>query len=125
MNAIPPRSWARCQLRLVVGVELEDILPAIRRRLDRQGFSCVQVARAPDEPIPPTRLDPDDPWVTWAIASVAQSVGQRPALRRLAPRTGRKRRRQGAVWSPGSPDAEAGRAADRPWRDWQGSATRP
>ena len=80
VNAIPPRAWARCQLRLVVGVRLEDILPAIRRHLDRQGFPFVQVARAPDEPFPPTRLDPDDPWVGWALASIARSSGKRPAL---------------------------------------------
>jgi len=80
VNVIPPRAWARCQLRLVVGVELENVLPAIRRHLDRQGFSYVQIARAPDDPFPPTRLDPDDPWVTWAMTSIARSTGKRPAL---------------------------------------------
>src|SRR5690606_14248919 len=39
VNAIPPRAWARCQLRFVVGVDVDDILPALRRHLDRNGFA--------------------------------------------------------------------------------------
>jgi hypothetical protein len=27
-----------------------------------------------------TRLDPDDPWVRWAIASVERTTGKRPAV---------------------------------------------
>jgi acetylornithine deacetylase/succinyl-diaminopimelate desuccinylase-like protein len=36
VGAIPGRAWARCQLRFVVGVDADDILPALRRHLDRQ-----------------------------------------------------------------------------------------
>ena len=64
VNAIPPRAWAHCQLRLVVGVRLEDVVPAIRAHLDRHGFSCVRAVPSPDAPFLPTRLDPDDPWVS-------------------------------------------------------------
>ena len=38
VNAIPPRAWARCQLRFVVGVDPDRILPALREHLDRHGF---------------------------------------------------------------------------------------
>ena len=45
VNAIPPRAWARCQLRFVVGIDRAQILPALRRHLDRQGFPMVKIAR--------------------------------------------------------------------------------
>lgn len=81
INAIPSRAWARCHLRLVVGVELEDVLPAVRAHLDRQGFSYVQATPAEDAPpFPPTRLDPDNPWVRWALKSIETSTGKKPAL---------------------------------------------
>ena len=43
VNAIPPRAWARMQLRFVVGIDPHAVLPAIRRHLDRQGLGKVQV----------------------------------------------------------------------------------
>jgi len=80
VNAIPPRASARCQLRFVVGVELDAILPALRRHLDRQGFSRVQIAPSREEAFRATRLDPDHPWVTWAVESIARSTGKKPAV---------------------------------------------
>ncbi len=80
VNAIPARAWARCQLRFVVGIAPDDILPALRRHLDRQGFPMVQVAAAREEMFQATRLDPDDPWVQWVVASIADSSGKKPAL---------------------------------------------
>lgn len=80
VNAIPARAWARCQLRFVVGINPDNILPALRRHLDRQGFPMVQVASARDEVFQATRLDPDDPWVQWVLASIADSSGKKPAL---------------------------------------------
>ena len=80
MNAVPPRAWARCQLRFVVGIDPAGILPALRRHLDRHGFPMVQVAQARDEVFRATRLDPDSPWVAWAAASVARTTGQQPAI---------------------------------------------
>lgn len=80
VNAIPPRAWARCQLRFVVGPDPKDFLPALRRHLDRQGFPMVQVAAARDEMFNATRIDPDDPWVQWAVASIAKTSGKKPAV---------------------------------------------
>ena len=80
VNAIPPRAWARCQLRFVVGPDPKDFLPALRRHLDRQGFPMVQVASARDEMFNATRIDPDDPWVQWAVASIAKTSGKKPAV---------------------------------------------
>ncbi|MDB5511079.1 MAG: hypothetical protein JWR08_562 [Enterovirga sp.] len=80
VNAVPPRAWARCQLRFVVDVDMNDIVPAVRRHLDRHGFGYVQVAPAREEVFPATRLDPDNPWVHWALASIERTTGKTPAL---------------------------------------------
>ncbi len=80
VNAIPPRAWARCQLRFVVGIDDSQILPALRRHLDRQGFSMVQVEAPSDQMFRATRIDPDDPWVQWAVASVARTSAKKPAV---------------------------------------------
>ena len=80
MNAVPPNAWARCQLRFVVGVNVDDVLPALRRHLDRHGFRKVEIKPARDEIFRATRLDPTDPWVEWAVRSIATTTGKKPAL---------------------------------------------
>ena len=80
VNAIPPRAWSRCQLRFVVGIDVQDILPALRRHLDRHGFSFAQIALARDEIFHATRLDPDHPWVRWTVDSIARTTGAKPAI---------------------------------------------
>ncbi|MFK0384598.1 M20 family metallopeptidase [Agrobacterium sp. NPDC090273] len=80
VNAIPPRAWARLQLRFVVGIDPEAVVPAVRRHLDRQGFPMVKIVAAGDEIFRATRLDPNDPWVGWAVDSIALSSGKKPAL---------------------------------------------
>ena len=44
VNAIPGSARAHCQLRYVVGTDVDDIIPALRRHLDRHGFSHVESA---------------------------------------------------------------------------------
>ena len=80
VNAVPPKAWARCQLRFVVGIDVEDILPALRRHLDRHGFDMVTIAPSRDEVFHATRLDPEDAWVDWALGSIARSTNKKPAL---------------------------------------------
>ncbi|MAP18226.1 MAG: hypothetical protein CL626_04140 [Aurantimonas sp.] len=80
VNAIPPRAWARMQLRYVVGIDPEAVMPAIRRHLDRQGLGMVQIALTSDGIFKATRLDPDDTWVGWAVDSIAKTTGARPAI---------------------------------------------
>ncbi|MBK6004728.1 M20 family metallopeptidase [Ramlibacter ginsenosidimutans] len=80
VNAIPPRAWARCQLRFVVGVDPEQVLPALRRHLDRHGFGMVQIATTRETFFNATRIDPDDAWVQWAVASLARTTGKKPAI---------------------------------------------
>jgi acetylornithine deacetylase/succinyl-diaminopimelate desuccinylase-like protein len=80
VNAIPGRAWARCQLRFVVGIDPDGIVPALRSHLDRQGFAMVKVAATSNSRFKATRLDPDDKWVRWAVASIAASSGKKPAV---------------------------------------------
>jgi len=67
-------------LRFVVGVDVDDILPAPRRHLDREGFGRVEIAPARDEMFRATRLDPAAPRVAWAARSIARTTGKRPAI---------------------------------------------
>ncbi|MGW8270325.1 MAG: M20 family metallopeptidase [Burkholderiales bacterium] len=80
VNAIPPRANAVCQLRTVVGIDADDILPALRRHLDRNGFSMVQIMPSRDPAMAATRLAPDHPWVRWAVDSIARTTGREPAI---------------------------------------------
>lgn len=80
VGAIPPRAWARCQLRFVVGVDAEDILPALRRHFDRHGFSHVRIAQSNDAAFHATRLDPGHPWVKWTVDSIMRTTGKKPAI---------------------------------------------
>ncbi len=80
VNAIPPRAWARCQLRFVVGVDPAEIGPALRRHLDRQGLPMVQVTILRNELANATRLDPDHPWVHFAVGSIERTLGRKPAI---------------------------------------------
>jgi len=80
VNAIPPSAVARCQLRFVVGVEAGDVIPALRRHLDRQGLSDVRVTPARDEAFRATRLDPGHPHARFAAASIERTTGAAPAI---------------------------------------------
>ncbi|HEX4857459.1 MAG TPA: M20 family metallopeptidase [Usitatibacteraceae bacterium] len=80
VNAIAGKAWARCQLRFVVGIDAEDIVPALRRHLAREGFADIAVVETGDEVMRATRLDPDTPWVRWAVAGIARTTGKKPAI---------------------------------------------
>lgn len=80
VNAIAGRARARCQLRFVVGTDMDDILPALRRHLAREGFGDVTVSEASDVAFTATRLDPEAPWARWAAASLERTTGRRPAI---------------------------------------------
>src|SRR3954464_7895838 len=80
VNAIPPRASATCQLRYVVGIEPDEILPALRRHLERQGFPMVNVEPAREAVMHATRLDPESPWVRWAVESIERTTGMKPAI---------------------------------------------
>ena len=88
VNAVPPRAWARGQIRFVVGTDPDQFLPALRRHLDRHGFPMVQIAKGRDDIMMATRLDPEHPWARWAATSIGQDheqeAGRAAECRRLA-----------------------------------------
>ena len=80
VNAIPARATAHMQVRFVAGCDWRTFMPAMRAHLDQGGFAQVEIRAADAEPMAATRLDPDDPWVHWAAASIAATTGTAPAI---------------------------------------------
>ncbi|HKI98654.1 MAG TPA: M20 family metallopeptidase [bacterium] len=80
VNAIPPEASAHCQIRFVVGTNPDNFLPALRRYLAEQGFPQVEVTPSKKGFMQATRLDPDHPWVRWAVASLSATAGAPPAV---------------------------------------------
>ncbi len=80
VNAIPGRASAHCQLRFVVGVDANDIVPALRRHLASEGFASVRVEPAREGFFAATRLDPEHPWVRFVAQSVARTTARAPAI---------------------------------------------
>lgn len=74
VNAIPHEARAHCQLRFVVGTDAADVESTVRAHLDAHGFPMVEVAS--EHTMAATRLDPEDPWVRWALGSIAESTGK-------------------------------------------------
>ena len=79
VNAIPGMARAHCQLRYVVGTDADDIIPALRRHLDRNGFRQVELRPGRGSFFNASRLDPDDPWVSWAKNSMRRTTGRPPS----------------------------------------------
>ncbi len=79
-NAIPPRAQATCQIRYVAGTDPRQLVPTLRRHLDANGFNMVTLHLRRDELFNATRLDPDSPWVRWAVASMQRTTGYRPTI---------------------------------------------
>ncbi|WP_085900114.1 M20 family metallopeptidase [Kiloniella majae] len=80
VNAIAGHASAHCQLRFVVGTDTDDILPALRRHLDKAGFSSVEIIPSKEAFFQATRLDPDHPWVTFAARSIQKTSGKPPHI---------------------------------------------
>lgn len=80
VNAIPANARARCQLRFVVGVDQDAILPSLRAHLDGLGFARVQIAAVDEEKFGATRLDPENRWVSEVARSLALSSGKEPVV---------------------------------------------
>ncbi len=79
VNAVQPKARAVCQLRFVVGTDMNDIVPALRRHLAKEGFDKVQVTSDDSPMFTATRLDPDHPWAVWTAQSIERTMGA-PAM---------------------------------------------
>lgn len=83
-NPVPAVSGvakARIQLRHTVDTDADDVAPALRRHLDEQGFSEVDVQLVAERDMfPPSRTDPDDPWVRLVASSMEKTMAQAPNI---------------------------------------------
>ncbi len=83
VNAVPPRAHANCQLRYVVGTDPDNIIPALRKHLDDQGFPMIAIHEPPpanDGVFAAARTDPDHPWAIWMKEAVRRSTGKPTAV---------------------------------------------
>src|SRR5690606_7760677 len=80
VNAIPGEAVAYCQIRFVAGTDPEALVPALRRHLDASGYEAVSIELSRKSFMAATRLDPDDPWVRWAVESIRRTTGVKPAI---------------------------------------------
>lgn len=78
-HAIPPNALAHCHMRYVVGSDVAHFSQHIRRHLDEHGFEDVDVV-GDNNRHEATRLDVNDPWVAWALASMTRSSGKKTAI---------------------------------------------
>jgi acetylornithine deacetylase/succinyl-diaminopimelate desuccinylase-like protein len=78
VNAIPPSAKASMHMRFVVGTDTTRLREVVQAHLAAHGFGDIEVS----EPVlmHATRLDPDNAWVRFTLASLQRSSGQPPVL---------------------------------------------
>lgn len=74
VNAIPPRARVRCHIRFVADSDPSIFIPAIRKYLDSHGFSMVDITPLPNNYGRATRMEPDNPWVKFTVASFKKTL---------------------------------------------------
>ncbi len=83
VNAIPPRARANCQLRFVVGTDLDKVEENLRKHLDKHGFEQVIITKPPegnDAVFHAARTPPDHPWAQWMRSAVERTTGEVPVM---------------------------------------------
>ena len=82
VNAIAPWANAHCQLRYFAGTDSENLLPALRKHLDENGFSQVSIVSPANNnaTFAASRTEPDHPWVKQVVASMQRTLGHPPAV---------------------------------------------
>jgi acetylornithine deacetylase/succinyl-diaminopimelate desuccinylase-like protein len=59
VHAIPPSAWARLHVRFVAGCDPDDFIPAVRKHLDEQGFTMIDIIPPRETWYPATRFLPN------------------------------------------------------------------
>jgi acetylornithine deacetylase/succinyl-diaminopimelate desuccinylase-like protein len=80
VNAVPGTAQATCQLRYVVGVDPEKVLPALRAHLDARGFADVKFEEIKEDFYLATRTNLDNGWVQFALSSMETTLGREASL---------------------------------------------
>jgi acetylornithine deacetylase/succinyl-diaminopimelate desuccinylase-like protein len=78
VNAIPASARATLHLRFVVGTDVSRLADQVQAHLAAQGFPAFEITVG--EVMDATRLDPDNPWVHFTLASIERSTGAPPVL---------------------------------------------
>ena len=76
--AIPPYAVAQCELRYVVGTDVDGILPALRQHFDKNGLGVVDIIPSDHDGFRATRESLDNPWVQFAQSSLRKTTGKSP-----------------------------------------------
>jgi acetylornithine deacetylase/succinyl-diaminopimelate desuccinylase-like protein len=78
VNAIPAHAKANLHMRFVVGTDVARLRQHVLNHLRERGFGDIEVS----EPMvmAATRLDPDNAWVRFTLASIEASTGLKPVL---------------------------------------------
>lgn len=79
--AVPGYAKSRIQLRHTVDTNADDVAPALRKHLDEHGFPEVEVQLITERDMfPPSRTDPEHPWVQLVAKSLTQTMDGDPNI---------------------------------------------
>ncbi|MDA8812175.1 M20 family metallopeptidase [Amylibacter sp.] len=77
LNAISGHARSTCQLRFVVGTDVNKIIPALRNHLNSFGFEDVNIHVSEMTPFPATRLEMNNSWLSLITKSLENSMGSK------------------------------------------------
>ena len=77
LNAISGHARSTCQLRFVVGTDVNKIIPALRNHLNSFGFEDVNIHESEMTPFPATRLEMNNSWLSLITKSLENSIGSK------------------------------------------------
>ena len=77
LNAISGHARSTCQLRFVVGTDVNKIIPALRNHLNSFGFEDVNIHESETTPFPATRLEMNNSWLSLITKSLENSMGSK------------------------------------------------
>lgn len=74
VNAVPPFAKAACQIRFVMGTSLKDIIPILRKHLDKFNFEMIEIndpLQSNSISFEASRTDPNSPFPQWASSIIS------------------------------------------------------
>ncbi|WP_245429515.1 M20/M25/M40 family metallo-hydrolase [Mesorhizobium sp. DCY119] len=81
VNAVAGFARSRLQLRHTVDTDPATVIPALKSHLVEKGFPEVKVEAVVERDwFPPSRTDPDHPWVQFVAASMQKTIGRKPNI---------------------------------------------
>jgi succinyl-diaminopimelate desuccinylase len=93
-NSVPDGAVAQLDVRLVPGLEVPDVIAALREQMG------AGIELEPTLLLPPVETDPDDPWVAEVFDVLTPLLGERPEPTGIAPFTDASVLAIGYGWPP-------------------------